>query len=454
MEGIKSVYLIGIGGIGMSALARYFNYMGAEVAGYDRVSTELTQQLEREGITIHYQENLSLCPMNPDLVIITPAVPPSHIEWQYYQREIPEKVMKRAKVLGLISQQRKTIAIGGTHGKTTTSTLLTHLLRSGGMEVTAFLGGIGKDFESNFIFGNSDWVVVEADEFDRSFLHLSPDIAVILSTDSDHLDIYGDATSMLNEGYLAFAKKAIQKGELWVQEAYAAPFKELGLIKEYGAHSEDARWEELRVIDGQFVFNCISATHQIFDLTTPLPGRHNVENAVVAISIALSLGILPQDIKRGLANFKGIKRRFEVLYKSKQWVYVDDYAHHPTELRAAIEAARALWPDSPLTVVFQPHLYSRTRDFAEGFSEALSLPDRLILMPIYPAREIPIPGVTSENLLLQIEHRDKRVLDSNQIMGWLEAHQREGVIMTLGAGNIDLLRGPITDWLDKIESHE
>lgn len=453
MEAIKSVYLIGIGGIGMSALARYFNYMGAEVTGYDRVSTELTQQLEREGISIHYKADLSSCPVDPDLVVITPAVPTSHLELQYYQKEIPEKVMKRAKVLGLISEQRKTIAVGGTHGKTTTSTLLTHLLRSGGMEVTAFLGGIGKDFESNFIVGNSEWVVVEADEFDRSFLHLSPDIAVILSTDSDHLDIYGDPTRMLNEGYLAFAKKAVQKGELWVQEAYAAPFKELPSVKEYGAHSKDARWEKLRVIDGQFVFDYISPTHKIVDLITPLPGRHNVENAVVAISIALALGILPEDIKRGLANFKGIKRRFEVLYKSKQQVYVDDYAHHPTELNAAIEAARALWPDSPLTLIFQPHLYTRTKDFAEGFAEVLSLADRLILMPIYPARELPIPGVTSENLLRQIEHEDKKVLEANQIMGWLEAHQGEGVIMTLGAGNIDLLREPITEWLYKIESH-
>lgn len=447
MEEFKSVYLIGIGGIGMSALARYFNYMGAEVAGYDKTSTELTRQLEQEGIAIHYSEDLNLCPQNPDLVIITPAVPSNHLELQYFLKIAPEKVMKRAKVLGLISQQRKTIAIGGTHGKTTTSTLLTHLLRSGGLQVTAFLGGIGMDFESNFVFGNSDWMVVEADEFDRSFLHLSPDIAVILSTDSDHLDIYGDAKRMLEEGYLVFAEKATQHGALWVHEDYAAPFYAFNSLKVYGANSEDAKWENLRVIDGQFVFNYISPEYQIFDLVTPLPGIHNVENAVIAISIALDLGILPEDLRKGLASFKGIKRRFEVLFRSSNQIYVDDYAHHPTELKAAIEAARALWPGKHLTVIFQPHLYSRTRDFAEGFSKVLSLPDRLIVMPIYPARELPIPGVTSNLLLEQVAHDDQRVLEADQVLEWLVAHHKEGVIMTLGAGNIDLLRKPILSWL-------
>lgn len=447
MEEFKSVYLIGIGGIGMSALARYFHYLGAKVAGYDKTSTELTRQLEREGISIHYTEDLAFCPKNPDLVIITPAVPSNHLELQYFQKMAPQKVMKRAKVLGLISQHKKTIAIGGTHGKTTTSTLLTHLLRSGGLEVTAFLGGIGMDFESNFVFGNSNWMVVEADEFDRSFLHLSPDIAVILSTDSDHLDIYGDSHNMLQEGYLAFAEKVSKQGDLWVQENYAAPFRDKPSLREYGANSVDARWENLRVIDGQFVFNYISPQHQIFDLVTQLPGLHNVENAVVAMSIALDLGVGSEDLKRGLASFKGIKRRFEVLFKSAQQFYVDDYAHHPTELKAAIAAARALWPDKELTVIFQPHLYSRTRDFAEGFSKALALSDRLLLMPIYPARELPIPGVTSERLLEQVVHGDKRLLKADQVMEWLKMHHKQGVLMTLGAGNIDLLRNPIVDWM-------
>jgi UDP-N-acetylmuramate--alanine ligase len=447
MEELKSVYLIGIGGIGMSALARYFNYRGVEVAGYDKTSTELTRQMEGEGISIHYQEDLGLCPKNPDLVIITPAVPSSHLELKYYQMAIPEKVMKRAKVLGVISRDKKTIAIGGTHGKTTTSTLLTHLLRSAGVEVTAFLGGIGKDFKSNFIYGNSDWMVVEADEFDRSFLHLSPDIAVILSTDSDHLDIYGNPQRMLEEGYLAFGERVASDGALWVHESYAAPFRALSILKEYGEHSAEARWEHLRVKEGQFVFNYISPLHQIYDMVTPLPGRHNVENAVVAISIALTLGVSPEALKMGLGSFQGIKRRFEVLYRSAQAVYVDDYAHHPTELNAAIAAARALWPDQHLTVIFQPHLYSRTRDFAEGFAEALSLPDRLILMPIYPARELPIPGIHSESLLEQIVHEDKRILEPDEVLEWLKEYHNEGVIMTLGAGNIDLLRNPILDWI-------
>jgi UDP-N-acetylmuramate--alanine ligase len=256
---------------------------------------------------------------------------------------------------------------------------------------------------------------------------------------------------MLEEGYLVFAEKATQHGALWVHEDYAAPFYAFNSLKVYGANSEDAKWENLRVIDGQFVFNYISPEYQIFDLVTPLPGIHNVENAVIAISIALDLGILPEDLRKGLASFKGIKRRFEVLFRSSNQIYVDDYAHHPTELKAAIEAARALWPGKHLTVIFQPHLYSRTRDFAEGFSKVLSLPDRLIVMPIYPARELPIPGVTSNLLLEQVAHDDQRVLEADQVLEWLVAHHKEGVIMTLGAGNIDLLRKPILSWLQTNE---
>lgn len=449
MNKINSVYFIGIGGIGMSALARYFKFEGAEVSGYDKTRTELTIALEEEGIPIHYEENLDLIPKNPDLVVVTPAVPKSHREWLFYLENQPEKILKRSQVLGVISRQKRTIAVGGTHGKTTTSTLITHLLRTGGLEVTAFLGGISLDLNSNFVIGRSEWAVVEADEFDRSFLHLSPEIGVILSTDPDHLDIYGNHSEMMSSGYLEFAKKVPPGGQLWVNEKYANDFSALKYLRIYGKGEHHAHYKNIRVESGRFVFDYKNGETEIKDITCSLPGEHNIENATVAISIALVCGISHEDIKKGMSGFRGIKRRFEVLYHHNGVIYIDDYAHHPTELNAAIKAAKQMNPGKKITGIFQPHLYSRTKDFADGFAEALDQLDEAILLPIYPARELPMEGVESELIFNKMRLSNKSIKKMEEVVGYLASRQNK-VIMTIGAGDIDLLRSPIQNKLKEM----
>jgi len=437
LNDINTIYFVGIGGIGMSALARYFNDLGVAVYGYDRTATPLTRALSAEGMQIHYEEAPELIPEQVDLVVYTPAVPDTHAELQYFrEQQIP--IRKRAEVLGIISRGKQTIAIAGTHGKTTTSSITTHLLRSGGVDCTAFLGGIAQNYGSNYIAGGSDWVVVEADEFDRSFLQLSPDLAGILSMDADHLDIYGDADAVLEQGFLAFAQKMKAGGKLWVQNEFVQHFQGQEGVYAFGLDKGTYRSSNIRVEEGYFCFDYHCPMVDLPNLRFPMPGRHNVENATLAITIALTLGVSGASIRAGLASFRGVQRRFELVYRDECVTFYDDYAHHPTELSAAIEAARSLYPGRQITGVFQPHLYSRTRDFVDGFAEALAQLDELYLLDIYPARELPIAGVSSDWLAQKITGTKVYRVQLDNVLSAL-AEKRPEVLLTLGAGDISTL---------------
>lgn len=450
LNDIHTVYFVGIGGIGMSAVARYFNGRGAAVYGYDKTETALTKTLVDEGMTIHYEEDPSRIPEGVDLVVYTPAVPADHRELQYF-RAHGYPVRKRAEVLGLISRHRKTAAVAGTHGKTTTSSMLAYLLRVGGIDCTAFLGGIARDFDSNFVEGKGEWVVVEADEYDRSFLQLSPDIAVILSTEPDHLDIYGDAERILETGFRAFAARVKAGGELLVNAAVKEQLEGSHALRTYGLERGDCRAECIRVEDGRFVFDYRSPEIDLAALQLAMPGRHNVENATAALTVALRIGVAPEAIRRGLADFRGIKRRFERIWVGADTVFIDDYAHHPSELRAAIGAARELYPGRRLTGIFQPHLYSRTRDFADGFAAALDELDEVFLLDIYPAREAPIPGVDAATILDQMTNPRRALLRKDELLERIR-NGRWDVLLTLGAGDIDRLVAPIADALKATEN--
>lgn len=452
LTAIKKVYFVGIGGIGMSAIARYFHERGVTVYGYDKTETNLTRKLEQEGMKIHYTEDVAALPEHIDLVVYTPAVPSTHAGLQHFLRmDLPLK--KRAEVLGIISRSMRTIAIAGTHGKTTTSSIVAHVLQTGGVDCTAFLGGIAGNFKSNYVLGKSDWVVVEADEYDRSFLHLSPDRAVITSIDPDHLDIYGDPETMLETGFKAFARRMKPDGRLWVQESLEREFAGFDQVQTYGLQKGAYRSENLRVEEGYFTFDYQSPDRRIAGLQLALPGAHNVENATAAITIGLELGVSETAIRKALLDFKGVKRRFETVYRDDRRVFIDDYAHHPSELKAAIAAARMLYPGRHLTGIFQPHLYSRTQDFAEGFAEALNELDEIILLDIYPAREEPIPGVSSNLIFDQIQHPEKQLISKRELLDKLNARNPE-ILLTLGAGDIDTLVEPIADWLKKKGSSE
>ena len=463
LDNIHIIYFIGIGGIGMSALARYFKMLDCDVYGYDRVQSRITAELETEGMHIHYQDDINMIPENVDLVVYTPAVPSSHSELTWFRANGYE-VKKRAEVLGIISRSKKTIAVAGTHGKTTTTSIITHVLRTGGIDCTAFLGGIANNIQSNFVFGQSEWVVIEADEFDRSFLQLSPYYSVITSTDPDHLDIYGEHDEML-EGYTEFARKTNPKGKVFLNEGIQLNFNKTDINSDinhrfqtdaYGINKGKNHAHNIRVEDGYFVFDfkCTLSSHSdINDIKFTLPGRHNIENAVAAITIALELNINPEKIKEALATFKGIWRRFEFIIREEDFVYIDDYAHHPSELKAAINAARELYPTKEITGIFQPHLYSRTRDFSKGFAEALDGLDKVLLMDIYPARELPIEGVTSDIILDQMQILDKKRVSKENLLQELKLFEPE-VLLTLGAGDIDRFILPIQELFSKkVESH-
>lgn len=442
LEEIRSIYFIGIGGIGMSALARYFHQRGVKVSGYDKTETALTQKLRAEGMDIHYVDAPESIPTDLDLAVFTPAIPADLKELQQIKDSgIPLK--KRAEVLGIISRGMKTIAIAGTHGKTTTSSLTTWLLKSGGVDCSAFLGGIVRNFGSNYVGGAADWVVVEADEYDRSFLQLSPDVAVILSMDADHLDIYGDSDSVVETGYKAFAARLKPGGNLTVQQKWGHHFPG---VSTFGIGSGTFRAENVRVENGFFTFDYCTEDTLWKNLQLAIPGRHNVENAVAAITAARKAGVAEDDIRRGLATFAGIQRRFEIIYRDERIVYVDDYAHHPSELEAVIGAAKEFFPGKKITGVFQPHLFTRTRDFAQGFAKALELLDEPILLDIYPAREKPIPGVNSEMISSLMTKRQPIITSKAKLMDTLKSLHIE-VLLTLGAGDIDTLVTPIQEWL-------
>ena len=445
---LKKVYFIGIGGIGMSAIARYFNSIGIEVYGYDKTKTSLTEKLTKQGMKIHYKENLNLIPKDIEMVIYTPAIPEDHLELKYLlTTRIP--ILKRAEVLGRISKEKKTIAVAGTHGKTSTSSILSHLLKTGGVDCTSFLGGLANNYNSNYLEGKGEWIVVEADEYDRSFLHLSPDIAVILSTDADHLDIYGDHGSMMDSGFLAFARQVEKGGSLLLNAKVDLNLEKLTeiSIEKYGINVGDFQARAVRVVDEMFEFDFYSLEKEMKNLRFTLPGQHNVENATAAISIALKLGVTDSSIRRGLLSFKGIKRRFEVVYKNNGGALIDDYAHHPTELNAAINAARQLFPGKKICGIFQPHLFSRTKDFVDDFASSLDKLDETILLPIYPAREKPIEGINSQFLLKKMRSRNKRVVSKEEVLRTLNDLEFD-IVMVLGAGDIDVLVKPIKAFME------
>ena len=440
---VSHVYFIGIGGIGMSAIARYFIAQGKKVSGYDKTETVLTQHLSDEGMNIHYHDEISVIPTDIDLIIYTPAIPKDHKGYNHLLNSgIP--MMKRSEALGLISNDKISVGIAGTHGKTTTSAMTTHVLKVGGIDVFAFLGGIAVDYNSNFLIGKSDVVVLEADEYDRSFLRLSPFIASISSMDADHLDIYGDSKVMI-EGFKSYAAKIRDNGFLIIKEGLLDQFKINELMEltkrcvsvlEYGTGNVQIKMTRIRIDQGKYVFDYQGVGQEIKDIVMSMPGKHNLENACVAITVGLLNKVAPDDIKKALAGFKGIQRRFERIIDREDLVFIDDYAHHPSELKVAIDAARTLFPGRKLTGIFQPHLYSRTRDFVDGFAEELDRLDEIILMDIYPARELPIEGVTSESIFNRMKNPNKKLVTKETLMDTLKAYNLE-ILMTLGAGDID-----------------
>ncbi len=453
LEEINKVFFIGIGGIGMSALARYLKSQGKVVSGYDKTSTKLTKKLESEGIEILYTDDHAKYPSDIDLVIYTPAIPSSH-KGLYWYKEQGFKVIKRSEALGLISENKKCIAVAGTHGKTSTSALITQVLSSSEIAFSSFIGGLMLPNGINYVNRGSEWVVVEADEYDRSFLKLNPDIAILMSMDADHLDIYGDHKSMLG-GYWAFIEKIRSGGTLifkhdlevlfpdnWKERLKAKKVSHVSFGLENGmAYSSD-----IQVKDGRFEFSFNWERIKIDQISSSMPGRHNIENSTAAIITGLKLGMAAEDIKKAIGTFKGIFRRFERLFEDEDLVYIDDYAHHPRELDAAISAAKELFPGKKITGIFQPHLYTRTRDFAQEFATALNRLDSIILCPIYPAREEPIPGVTSKIITRCLTNDQVWNLKESEVVNFLKDHKTD-VIMTLGAGDIDLLREPIVSWL-------
>ncbi len=451
VQKLHTVYFIGIGGIGMSALARYFNMSGKRVVGYDKTPSPITEQLISEGIEIHFDDDVNFAKniaseRNEDdlLVVYTPAIPSDHSELNWFQSSKFE-VLKRSKVLGLITEKGNTIAVAGTHGKTTTSTMIAHLLHHSGIGCNAFLGGIAANYNSNFLYAGTDaWNVVEADEYDRSFMALSPTISVITSMDPDHLDIYGTSEEM-TATYKAFAQLLPQNGILFTAETVP----NLNLNEQtYGVGINcTISAQNIDYSERTSTFDLYKKGELLFSkLTLPIPGKHNVENTLAAIGVSLELGITEEALREALNTFKGIGRRFEYHIETENLVYIDDYAHHPSELAATIAAARDRHPGKKLTGVFQPHLYSRTRDFADGFAEELGKLDEIILMDIYPAREKAIPGVDSQWLLDKISNPHKKCVSKTQLL--LELKQREiEVLLTLGAGDIDRFVLPIKNWL-------
>jgi UDP-N-acetylmuramate--alanine ligase len=443
MKDLKHIYFIGIGGIGMSAIARYYNARGVRISGYDKTRTQLTQQLETEGIHISYIDSIEAIPKDIDLIIYTPAIPKDHIGFNYLSQS-GIKMIKRSEALGLISKNMKSIAIAGTHGKTTTSALTAHVLHVSGLNPSAFLGGIVADYDSNFLIGKSDLVVLEADEFDRSFLRLDPDMACILSMDADHLDIYGNNVQMI-EGFVDFAHKVKEKGLLmissnWINKLSEEDLKQLSKKKvsllSFGQDQGDIQYSNIKVVDGQFMFDYHGLGHSILGIHSNMPGRHNIENATVAITLALYLGASVEKITKAVSNFKGIRRRFERIVTREKVQYIDDYAHHPSELKATISAARELFPGKKILGIFQPHLYSRTRDFVDGFAAELDKLDEIILMDIYPARELPIEGVTSEIIFDKMANPARHLVTKANVMEKIASGTAD-IYLTLGAGDID-----------------
>lgn len=461
LKDIKRIYFIGIGGIGMSALARYFRFHGKEVSGYDKTVTPLTRQLEQEGIAVHYEEDLSLAPKDADVIVYTPAVPADHKELAYY-RQHEYTILKRSDVLGVITNSSFNICVAGTHGKTTITTMIAHVLRHSGYGCNAFLGGIAVNYNSNFWSDPRNVCVVEADEYDRSFLKLHPDIAVITAMDADHLDIYGTAREV-EQAFIDFSGKLKPGGLLlskWGMQRTSELRGDNQLTYSLENSGANAYASNIRMEQGSYTFNVQTKDWLLENIRLNMGGMHNVENATAAIVVAQRLGIADEKIKSAVEAFKGVKRRFEYIVKrlsvategkAGPLVFIDDYAHHPEELKALISGAKGLFPGMKCTVIFQPHLFSRTRDFADGFAESLDLADEVILLPIYPAREQPVPGVTSE-LIAEKMSKDKAViLGKAELLELLKKRVEKTddleLVITAGAGDIDALVGPIGEML-------
>jgi UDP-N-acetylmuramate--alanine ligase len=439
LSNIQTIYFIGIGGIGMSALARYFHSKNIAVSGYDKTSTVLTRTLEASGIPIHYEERLDLIPENPDLVVYTPAIPATQAELVYY-RQKGISVVKRSDVLQMITESSFNICIAGTHGKTTVTSMIAHLLRHSGYGCNAFLGGIAANYQTNFWSSERNVVVVEADEYDRSFLKLVPDVAVITSMDPDHLDIYGTPEAV-TDAFVEFSQK-LKPGGCLVSKYGMKRSAELTAAHQYHYDYQnslaDVKAVNLQVVQGAYCFDVQFNNFMVSDVMLPMGGLHNIENAIAAITVAKYLGIEDEKIRAAIADFKGVKRRFEYIVNQPGQVLIDDYAHHPEELRALITGVRSLFANKKMVLVFQPHLFSRTNDLAKEFAESLDLADQVILLPIYPARELPMEGVTSYSILDKMQIADKAVLEKEAMLAWMEVNKPDLVVMA-GAGDIDVL---------------
>jgi len=443
---LKNVFFIGIGGIGMSAIARYFHRLGKNVAGYDKTRTHLTDELEAEGIAIHFEDNLELISKvffdkAETLVVITPAIPKNHSEWNYFIDNNFE-IKKRAEVLGLITENSFCFAVSGTHGKTTTSSMLAHILFQNKVDVTSFLGGVLENYNSNLVGEGKTVTVVEADEFDRSFLHLHPNIACVISNDADHLDIYG-TNDAIKESFREFADKVSDKENLFVANHVAIDGTKVGINE-----TADIVAENLRIENGMRVFDLRFNDELISDIHLQMPGEHNVMNASLAISMARKYGLTADQIKSALASFRGVRRRFSFKVRNENRVYIDDYAHHPTEINAVYSAVRELYPNKKIVAVFQPHLFSRTNDFMDDFATSLSKFDEIYLLDIYPARELPMKGVTSQVLLDRMINENKKLISKNELLEFVSKTDEE-VFITIGAGDIGEMVDEIKEIFEK-----
>jgi UDP-N-acetylmuramate--alanine ligase len=445
LDKFKNAYFIGIGGIGMSALARYFNQLGWKVAGYDKTPSPLTTELENEGIQVHFNDELSQISeeykiVENTLVVCTPAIPKDHAQLNWFKSKNAQ-LYKRSEVLGILTRHSKGLGVAGTHGKTTTSSMLAHIMHQSSSPCNAFLGGIATNFNSNLVVDpTAEYTVIEADEFDRSFLNLRPFASIITSMDPDHLDIY-DTTEAFAEGFQHYAALTAENGFLVIRKGL-----ELNSVNAitYGMNEPDAdvAGSNLKYDNGRIYVDVVVNGQLWKEVELGLPGNHNAENALACIALTSKLGISESEIRSGLATFKGVKRRFEFHVRSEKWTYIDDYAHHPTEIQALISSVRMMYPNKTITAIFQPHLFSRTRDFFEGFAKELSAVDHLILMPIYPARELPIEGITSVALLAKTTARKSELLEPEKVIQRIEELDG-GVLLTVGAGDIDRLTVPL-----------
>ena len=434
LDNINNVYFIGIGGIGMSALARYFHAKNMRVAGYDKTRTDITDSLESIGIKVHFNDSISNIPeafLNYDttLVVYTPAIPKNNMELVYFKNERSFTVLKRSQILGIITENTFCLAVAGTHGKTTTTSILGHLLNECEVPVTAFLGGISENYNSNLILNGTEVSVVEADEFDRSFLTLSPDLACITSMDADHLDIYGDASELI-KSFEDFSKRVKNNGKLFVKNGL--PIK--GIT--YGIEDDsDYSIHNIKINNGAYVFDVKTPKTTLEKFQFNLPGRHNLSNALIALAMAVEYGCPHQQLAKALASYKGVKRRFSYHIKTDELVFIDDYAHHPEEINAVHQAVREMYPDKKVLAIFQPHLFSRTRDFADDFAKSLSQFDEILLLDIYPARELPIEGVNSKWLFNKIDNTKKQLINKADIISKIKESQAQ-IVLTIGAGDI------------------